>query len=60
MIADFGGDFISAKNVADGDILEIMDEGKMEYSDALKKDCFNIKVNHIQCCHQIWIHAMIS
>lgn len=44
MIPDFSGDFISAKSVKDGDIGEIMSEGSMEYSEALKKDMFNIKV----------------
>ena len=44
MIPDFSGDFISAKSVKDGDIIEILDEGKIEYNDALKKDMFNIKV----------------
>jgi len=44
MIPDFSGDFISAKSVKDGDLIEILDEGKVEYSDILKKDCFNIKV----------------
>lgn len=40
----FSGDFISAKSVKDGDVLEIVDEGKIEFNDALKKDMFNIKV----------------
>ena len=44
MIPDFSGDFISAKSVHDGDIIEIIDEGKEEYSETLKKNCFNIKV----------------
>lgn len=44
MIPDFSGDFISAKSIKDGDIIEIISEGAIEYSDALKKDCFNIKV----------------
>lgn len=45
MIPDFSGDFISAKTVKDGDILEILDEGRMEYSETLKKDVFNMKVS---------------
>ena len=44
MIPDFSGDFISAKSIKDGDMIEIIDEGKVEYSEALKKDCFNLKV----------------
>lgn len=45
MIPDFTGDYISAKTVKDGDILEFLDEGKVEYNEALKKDMFNIKVS---------------
>jgi len=45
MIPDFSGDFISAKSVKDGDMLEILDEGKYEYSENLKKEVFNLKVN---------------
>ena len=44
MIADFSGDWISAKSIKDGDIIEILDEGKVEYNDILKKDMFNLKV----------------
>lgn len=44
MIPDFSGDFISAKVVKDGDIVEILNEGEMKFSEALKKECFNIQV----------------
>lgn len=44
MIPDFSGDYVSAKSVNDGDIMEILDEGRVEYSDVLKKDTFNLKV----------------
>ena len=44
MIPDFSGDFISAGSIKDGDIIEILDEGKVEYNDILKKDMFNLKV----------------
>jgi hypothetical protein len=44
MIPDFSGDYISANSIKDGDIIEIIDEGKMEYSEALKKDTFNLHV----------------
>ena len=44
MIPDFSGDFISAKSIKDGDIIEIINEGAVEYSEALKKDTFNVKV----------------
>ena len=45
MIPDFSGDFINAKSVKDGDILTILSEGEYTYSDTLKKDVFNLKVN---------------
>lgn len=44
VVPDFSGDYISAKSVKDGDIGEILDEGEYQYSEALKKDTFNIKV----------------
>src|SRR3990167_4223768 len=46
MIPDFSGDFISANSIKDGDLIEIIDEGKVEYNDILKKDMFNLKVKH--------------
>ena len=44
MIPDFSGDFLSFDSTKDSDIAEILDEGKVEYNEALKKDMFNIKV----------------
>lgn len=44
MIPDFSGDYISSNSIKDGDMIEIMSEGAVEYSEALKKDTFNIKV----------------
>lgn len=44
MIPDFSGDYVSAKSIKDGDLIEIINEGAVEYSDALKKDTFNLKV----------------
>lgn len=44
MIPDFSGDFLNFESTQDGDICEILDEGRVEYSEALKKDLFNIKV----------------
>lgn len=41
---DFNGDFINIESTTDGDICEILDEGKVEYNETLKKDMFNIKV----------------
>lgn len=46
MIADFSGDFLNYDGTQDGDIITILDEGKNEYSDVLKKDLFNITVEH--------------
>jgi len=44
MIPDFSGEFLKYDETEDGDICEIIDEGKTEYSDALKKTMFNLKV----------------
>ena len=44
MITDFSGDFLNYDSTQDGDIAEILDEGKNEYNDILKKEMFNIKV----------------
>ena len=44
MIPDFSGDFLSFDSTKDNDIVEILDEGKVEYNEALKKDMFNLKV----------------
>lgn len=44
MIPDFSGDFLNFGSTQDGDIIEIIDEGKSEYNDTLKKTMFNIKV----------------
>ena len=46
MIPDFSGDFLSFDSTKDGDICEILDEGKVEYNETLKKDMFNLKVKH--------------
>jgi hypothetical protein len=44
MITDFSGDFINYDSTQDGDIATILDEGKIEYNETLKKDMFNLKV----------------
>lgn len=44
MIPDFSGDFLTIKSTQDGDICEIMDEGQEQFSQALGKKLFNIKV----------------
>ena len=44
MIPDFSGDFISAGSIKDADIIEIVDEGKVEFNNTLGKDMFNLKV----------------
>lgn len=45
MIPDFSGDFINSKSVNDGDIGTFVSEGAIEYSEALKKEMFNIKLD---------------
>ena len=44
MIPDFSGDFLNFESTHDGDICEIIDEGRVEYNETLKKDMFNLKV----------------
>lgn len=44
MIPDFSGDYVKYDNTADGDILIIVGEGKIEYNENLKKDMFNVPV----------------
>ena len=44
MIPDFSGDFVNFESTEDGDIVTILDEGKIEYNDILKKDMFNLSV----------------
>ena len=44
MIPDFSGDFLNYEGTNDGDVVTILDEGKVEYNETLKKDMFNIKV----------------
>lgn len=44
MIPDFSGDFLNYDSTNDGDIVTILDEGKVEHNEVLKKDLFNITV----------------
>lgn len=44
MIPDFSGDFLNYEGSNDGDIAVILDEGRIEYNETLKKDMFNINV----------------
>ena len=44
MIPDFSGDFLNFDSTQDGDIVEIMEEGKIEFNQTLKKNLFNISV----------------
>ena len=46
MIPDFSGDFLNYDGTEDGDMVTILDEGKIEYNETLKKDMFNIQVEH--------------
>lgn len=44
MIPDFSGDFLNIDSTQDGDVIEILNEGKVEYNDKLKKNMFNLQV----------------
>lgn len=44
MMTDFSGEFLNYDSTTDGDIVEILNEGKVEYNDTLKKELFNISV----------------
>lgn len=44
MKPDFSGDYITAKSIHDGDIVEFIDEGKVVFNDFLNKDMFELKV----------------
>jgi len=46
MIPDFTGDFLNYESTQDGDIVTILNEGKVEHNETLKKDLFNIQVEH--------------
>lgn len=41
---DFSGEFLNYDSTTDGDIVEILDEGKVEFNATLKKEMFNIHV----------------
>jgi len=44
MIPDFSGDYLNYDGTKDNDIVTILSEGKVEHSEILKKDLFNIEV----------------
>ena len=44
MIPDFSGSYLNVDGTSDGDIVTILDEGRVEYNEILKKDMFNITV----------------
>ena len=44
MIPDFSGDYLNYESSEDGDIITILTEGKVEYSEKLSKNMFNIDV----------------
>ena len=44
MIPDFSGDYLNYDGTKDGDIITIIEEGKVEFNEHLKKDMFNIVV----------------
>ena len=44
MIPDFSGNYLNYESTKDGDTITILDEGKVEFNDVLKKDMFNLTV----------------
>ena len=46
MIPDFSGDYLNYDGTQDGDMFVILSEGKVEYNETLKKEMFNIEVEH--------------
>jgi hypothetical protein len=46
MIPDFSGDFLNFDGTNDGDIVTIIGKGKVEYNEVLKKNIFNVQVEH--------------
>ena len=46
MIPDFSGDFLNYDGTNDGDIVTIISKGKVEHNETLKKDLFNVEVEH--------------
>lgn len=44
MIPDFSGDYLNYDGSNDGDVATIIDEGRVEFNETLKKDMFNISV----------------
>lgn len=44
MIPDFTGDYLNYDSTEDGQVATILDEGRVEHSETLKKDMFNISV----------------
>ena len=46
MITDFSGDFLNYDGTEDGDIITILAEGAVSYNENLKKDMYDVKVEH--------------
>ena len=46
VIADFSGDFLNAKGAKDGDVVTILSECKLKRNDVLKKDMYDMDVEH--------------
>jgi len=46
MIPDFSGNFLNYESTQDGDIVTITGKGKVEHNENLKKDMFNVPVEH--------------
>lgn len=47
MITDFSGDFLNYESTEDGDIVTILDECKLIYNETLKKDMWDMHVEHL-------------
>lgn len=46
MIPDFSGDFLNYEGTKDGETVTIIGKGRVEHNETLKKDMFNIDVEH--------------
>lgn len=48
VVPDFSGDFLNYDGTKDGDVITITGKGRVEYNETLKKDMFNVEVEHNQ------------
>lgn len=54
MIPDFSGDYFNYESSTDGELVEIISEGKTEFSEKLKKNMFNINIRRSDGKEMIW------